>query len=245
MQRIGRVDRRMNPDTEAAILADHPEQKEIRRTVVYWNFLPPDELDDLIRLYARVAHKVLRISKTFGIEGRKLLKPEDDYQALKDFTHAYEGTTSPIEQMRLEYQKLLKDYPDLLERINALPGRVFSGKAHPSSGAQAVFLCFAMPAPPPPAQETPADENAKWTEDSGDTRWYLFDFSTEEIAEDPADIVKLIRCTPETPRKHDIPRQTLSEIRAKVEKHIKNTYLKQVQAPIGVKPRLKAWMELS
>lgn len=245
MQRIGRVDRRMNPDTEAAILADHPEQKEIRRTVVFWNFLPPDELDDLIRLYARVAHKVLRISKTFGIEGRKLLKPEDDYQALKDFTHAYEGTTSPIEQMRLEYQKLLKDYPDLLERINALPGRVFSGKAHPSSGAQAVFLCFAMPAPPAPARETPADENAKWTEDSGDTRWYLFDFSTEQIAEDTADIVKLIRCTPETARKNDIPRQTLSDIRAKVEKHIKNTYLKQVQAPIGVKPRLKAWMELS
>jgi superfamily II DNA or RNA helicase len=245
MQRIGRVDRRMNPDTEAAILADHPDQNEIRRTVVYWNFLPPDELDDLIRLYARVAHKVLRISKTFGIEGKKLLKPEDDYQALKDFTHAFEGTTSPIEQMRLEYQKLLKDYPDLLERLNALPGRVFSGKAHPLAGAQAVFLCFAMPAPPAPARETSADEKAEWTEDCGDTRWYLFDISTEKIAEDPADIVKLIRCTPETVRKNDIPRQTLSEIRARVEKHIKNTYLKQVQAPIGVKPRLKAWMELS
>ena len=96
-----------------------------------------------------------------------------------------------------------------------------------------------MPAPPAPAQETPANENAKWTEDSGDTRWYLFDISTEKIAGDPADIVKLIRCTPETPRKNDTPRQTLSEIRAKVEKHIKNTYLKQVQAPIGVKRELR------
>lgn len=245
MQRIGRVDRRMNPDTEAAILADHPEQKGIRRTVAYWNFLPPDELDDLIKLYSRVAHKVLRISKTFGIEGKKLLKPEDDYQALKDFTHAYEGTTSPIEQMRLEYQKLLKDYPDLLDRLNALPCRVFSGKAHPSEGAQAVFLCFAMPAPPAPAMESQAGEDAKWTEDSGDTRWYLFDVSNEKIAEDPAQIVKLIRCKPETARKHDMQRQTLSEIRAKIEKHIKNTYLKQVQAPMGVKPTLKAWMELS
>jgi hypothetical protein len=138
-----------------------------------------------------------------------------------------------------------KAYPDLLDRIKALPGRVFSGKAHPSSGARAVFLCFAMPAPPAPARETLPDENAKWTEDSGDTRWYLVDISTEKIAEDPADIVKLIRYTPETARKNDIPRETLPEIRAKVEKHIKNTYLKQVQAPIGVKPRLKAWMELS
>jgi hypothetical protein len=31
----------------------------------------------------------------------------------------------------------------------------------------------------------------------------------------------------------------------KIEKHIKNTYLRQVVAPIGVKSRLKAWMELS
>jgi len=30
-----------------------------------------------------------------------------------------------------------------------------------------------------------------------------------------------------------------------VDKHITNTYLKKVQAPIGVKPVLKAWMELS
>ncbi|MGB7591760.1 MAG: helicase-related protein [Terriglobia bacterium] len=242
MQRIGRVDRRMNADTEAAILTDHPEQGEIRRTVAYWNFLPPDEVDELLKLYSRVSHKVLRISKTFGIEGKKLLKPEDDYEALKDFTHAYEGTTSPIEQMRLEYQKLLKDHPDLLDRIAALPGRVFSGKAHPSTGAKAVFFCFAMPAP---VGKTKPEENGTWTEEAGDTKWYLVDLANEKIADDPAEIVKLIRSTPDTPRKQDIPKQTLSEIRAKVEKHIKNTYLKQVQAPIGVRPTLKAWMELS
>ncbi len=37
----------------------------------------------------------------------------------------------------------------------------------------------------------------------------------------------------------------LRELRLKVEKHIKNTYLKQVQAPVGVKPVLKCWMELN
>jgi hypothetical protein len=31
----------------------------------------------------------------------------------------------------------------------------------------------------------------------------------------------------------------------KLEKHVKDTFLKQVQAPIGVKAKLKAWMELS
>jgi len=242
MQRIGRVDRRMDSRVEEKIVGDHPEQEPLRGSVFYWNFLPPDEVDDLLRLYGRVAHKVLRISKTFGIEGKKLLKPEDDYEALKDFTHVYEGTTTPLEEMHLEYQQLLQSYPDLLERINALPGRVFSGKAHPVPGTKSVFFCYAMPAPPGPAQ---AGEQGEWTEEAGDTKWYLFDLASEKIADGPTEIVKLIRSTPDTPRKHEILNQTLSEIRAKVEKHIKNTYLKQVQAPIGVKPKLKAWMELS
>jgi SNF2 family DNA or RNA helicase len=255
MQRIGRVDRRMNADIEARILADHPDQKDLRGSVAFWNFLPPDELDDLLRLYGRVTHKVLRISKTFGIEGKKLLKPEDDFEALKDFTRGYEGTTTPLEEMHLEYQRLLKDYPDLLERVEGLPGRVFSGKDHPSPGSKALFFCFAMPAPPPistaPSPQTaemPSDggpEPSAWSEEAGETKWYLFDLESEKIADDPTHIVKVIRSTPETPRKHDVPEKTLSEIRSKVEKHIKNSYLKQVQAPIGVKPLLKAWMELS
>ena len=87
MQRIGRVDRRMNPEREAGLVADHPEVKAIRGKVAYWNFLSPDELDDLLKLYNRVTHKTLRISKTFGIEGQKLLHPKDDFEALKNFNH--------------------------------------------------------------------------------------------------------------------------------------------------------------
>jgi SNF2 family DNA or RNA helicase len=245
MQRIGRVDRRMDLRVEARMVADHPDQKAIRGKVAFWNFLPPNELDELLKLYGRVAHKVLRISKSFGIEGKKLLKPEDDYEALKDFTRAYDGRTTPLEEMHLEYQQLLQKYPDLLDRVEALPGRVFSGKQHPSPGARAVFFCYAMPAPPGPAQAPAGNGSPAWTEEAGETRWYVFNLAPESITEDSTQIVELIRSTPETPRKHDVPEPTLSEIRVKVEKHIKNTYLKQVQAPIGVKPRLKAWMELS
>ena len=54
-----------------------------------------------------------------------------------------------------------------------------------------------------------------------------------------------IRSTPDTPRRCVIEQATLSGIRAKVEKHIKNTFLKRMQAPVGVKPILKAWMELN
>ena len=51
MQRIGRVDRRLNNEIEKQIIADHPEQKTIRGKVTYWNFLPPDDLENLIHLY--------------------------------------------------------------------------------------------------------------------------------------------------------------------------------------------------
>jgi len=245
MQRIGRVDRRLDPSVEKAIAANHPDRAAIRGTVIYWNFLPPDELDGLLKLYSRVSHKVLRISRVFGIEGKKLLKPEDDYEALKDFTHAYEGTTSPLEEMNLEYQKLLQQYPGLAKVLDALPGKLFSGKEHPKPGTRAVFFCYAMPSPPSLLHDGTIPEDEPWVTDGGATQWYLYDVETGAIENEPANIIGLIRSTPETPRKHDISESTLSEIRVKVEKYIKNTYLKQVQAPIGVKPALKAWMELS
>jgi superfamily II DNA or RNA helicase/HKD family nuclease len=245
MQRIGRVDRRLNPETEKAILRDHPEQREIRGTVAYWNFLPPDELDDLLRLYRKVAHKTLRISKTFGIEGKKLLKPEDDYEALKEFTHSYEGTTTPVESMHLEYQKLLQENPGLAERLSTLPGKVFSAKRHPSPGTESVFFCYALPAPTADSREQAAGEVSAWSEEAGYTRWYLYDLSTRQILEEPSEVIGVIRCKPDTQRHRAIADKTLSEIRAEIEKHIKNTYFRRVQAPVGVRASLKAWMEVS
>ncbi len=243
MQRIGRVDRRLNPNVEAQILDDHPQQKDVRTTVAYWNFLPPDELDIMLKLYQKVSFKTLRISKVFGIEGKKLLKPEDDYDALKDFVHTYEGTPTTAEEMRLEFQKMLQDNPGLEERLNMLPGRVFSGKRHPSPEAKAVFFCYALPAPK--VGGSGGDESVEWSEEAGYAQWYLFDLSSSKVVEGPEDIIKLIRSTPDTPRYCSIEQKTLSGIRRDVQKYIKNTYLKKAQAPVGVKPVLKSWMELS
>ena len=75
--------------------------------------------------------------------------------------------------------------------------------------------------------------------------WYLYDLTGGQIAEDAPRIADIIRSTVETPRRLAMEPATLRELRLKVEKHIKNTYLKQVQAPLGAKPVLKCWMELS
>jgi superfamily II DNA or RNA helicase len=244
MQRIGRVDRRLNPDVEKRLLADHPEQAPLRGFVAYWNFLPPEELNVLLTLYARVAHKTLRISKTFGIEGKKLLRPEDDYDALKEFNHQYEGAPTPAEQLQLEYDKLAAADAGLEERLADLPGRVFSGKRHPTPEARAVFFCYVLPALDRRAEATAGGEPL-WTEEAGRAAWYLYDLETGQVLDDPAKITAAIRCLPDTPRHCTTAKETLSEARVKVERQIKNTYLKSAQAPIGVKPVLKAWMELN
>ena len=131
MQRIGRVDRRMNPRVEERIRAERPEVAASRGTVRFWNFLPPDELNRLLTLYRRVTQKTLLISRTLGIEGRKLLTPDDDYEALKEFNHAYEGTRTSVEEMHLEYQALLKADPQLKRGYRASRAR-FS----PDAGAR-------------------------------------------------------------------------------------------------------------
>jgi superfamily II DNA or RNA helicase len=222
MQRVGRVDRRMSPDIEAKLKADHPSLAGDRGTVVFWNFLPPDELNQILSLYKRVTQKVLLISKAFGIEGKMLLTPEDDYEALKEFNQAYEGTTSAVEEMHLEYQRLLDEIPGLADVLARLPGAVFSGRERERKGHRGVFFCFALPALDKELNE--------FTEEAGTTRWYLYDSERDAILEEPSEIVESIRSTPETPRAAITAESDILAIREKVLKHIKNTYLKRVDA---------------
>ncbi len=237
MQRIGRVDRRMNPEVEERLIADHPDVADSRGKVSFWNFLPPEELNAILTLYTRVTEKTLLISKTLGIEGKKLLTPEDDYEALKEFNHAYEGTKTAVEDMHLEYQALLQADPALDGRLKRLPGSTFSGRKRPAKGVRGVFFCYALPA---------LDKEAgEFTEEAGTTRWYLCDLDRDAILEEPGEIVASIRSKPDTPRRCTTEEKTLVDLRAKVEKHIKNTYLKRVDAPVGVKPALKCWMEIN
>jgi hypothetical protein len=177
------------------------------------------------------------ISKTLGIEGKKLLRPEDDYEALKDFNHAYLGTKTVVEEMHLEYQGLFHEDPTLEARLKGLPGATFSGRQHPAKGARGVFFCYALPALD--------KEKGEFTEAAGTTRWYLYHLDRDAILEEPGEIVSSIRSKPDTPRACKMEQRSLGELRGKIEKHIKNTYLKRVDAPVGVKPALRCWMELN
>lgn len=237
MQRIGRVDRRMNPEIEKKLVADHPEVASSRGKVSFWNFLPPDELNEILTLFTKVTQKTLLISKTLGIEGRKLLTPADDYDALKEFNRAYEGTRTAIEDMHLEYQAFLQEDSELEAHLKQLPGAIFSGRKWADKGIRGVFFCYGLPALDKEKQE--------FTEEAGTVRWYLYDMDRDAILEEPGEIVASIRSKPDTPRKCTTEEKTLVDIRSKIEKHIKNSYLKRMDAPVGVKPSLKCWMELN
>ena len=238
MQRIGRVDRRMDPAVESRLVEDHPSVASDRGKVAFWNFLPPDELESLLSLYKRVTSKTLLISKTFGIEGRKLLKPDDDFDALKEFNATYEGSKSAVEEMHLEYRKLMKQNPDLGDRLEMMPGSVFSGRRRAARRVHGVFFCFSLPALD--------KERGRFILEAGPTRWYLYDLDMEEIIESAGEIVESIRSRPQTPRRLRIEEPTLEDVRKRVLRHIRDTYLKQVQAPISSpKPKLLCWMELN
>ncbi len=238
MQRIGRVDRRMDPEVEAQLVADHPELEGERHQVLFWNFLPPDDLKNMLSLYEKVTRKTLLISKTLGIEGRKLLTPEDDYEALREFNASYEGARTAVEDMHLEYQALIKEHPGLAQWLDGFPGSVFSGRQKLSKGARGVFFCYGLP-----ALDT---EQQAFTLEAGPTRWYLWDLDQEKVLESPGEITECIRSKPNTPRRCTTDRPTLTEARKLVLGHVRDNYLKQVNAPLDApRPKLRCWMELN
>ncbi len=249
MQRIGRVNRRMDYDIEQKIILANPELKDKRGIARFWNFLPPEELNDILSLYQRVTHKTLRISKVFGIEDKKLLKPDDDYDILKDFEHSYEGGISGDEEMNLLFQEMLKNDPELKNRLDNMPKRLFSGKEVLSDTAEGVFFCYKLPTMH--REEKDGENISRWSMEDGQTKWLLYDLETESILDDALKIDARIKSEPETPRKTEMNQNELIEIRKKVEMHISNNDFKTQNVPLTdeygnkLKPQLIAWMELN
>jgi len=262
MQRIGRLDRRLNPDIEKEI----SRPPELNGKVYFWNFLPPDELDDLLGLWKKLKGKILRINRLLGIEGA-LLKPDDPQMSLIEFNEDFEGKQSIEELMNLEAQRLQLAHPELWKTLPTLPRRLFSGKYagvgfEPvvnrdglrvdqivKSKAKGLFCCYRMPPVLAKAAETLFDirhENYdKEKHGEGEIKWYFWNAETGEIKEKLEEVWSTIRCKAVTPRNVVSGVDGLVSARKAIEKHIKNSYLRDIQAPLGTKPTLIAWMEIN
>ena len=116
-----------------------------------------------------------------------------------------------------------------------MPLRAFSGRERVPSAGKGVFLCYRLP----------VLREGQWNTDGGPCRWLFVDIEGRTILEEPTQIVAFIRSTPQTPRVLALGSTPLVDLRQRADAHLKNTYLKSLQAPIGVKPVLMAWMELN
>lgn len=240
MQRIGRVDRRLDPAIEKQLRQAQSRLKHPRGKVIFWNFLPPEELDTLLRLYNRVNNKALVISRTFGIEGRKLLRPDDNFDPIREINERFEGKPSTPEKLALEYEELVRQHPQLARQLPNYPLKTFSGKASPKPNAQAVFFCFRIPRPASPQSHKPT-----WTEEAGETIWLLLDLNGNLIETQPERIAdQFARTQLTTPRRCRLTRAKLAQLRKIAERHLAKR-LRSLQAPAGIQPILKCWMEIS
>lgn len=243
MQRIGRIDRRMNLETEAQIKAACPEEEGLRGKVWFWNFLPPDELNDLLSLYHRVSHKVLRISETTGLEGEQLLTPDDHFKTLKNFNESYEGKVSTEEQLRLLLNQALTDDSELEATLQTMPGRVFSAKESPLK-MTGIFACYRFPSP----------NNKPEVENLGELKWYFLPDGTTNIVTSLEEIDRFIVSEKTTPWRSGRPIQERRERLQLIEQHIKThelrirkaTTMAQIAGDKDVTNRLQlvTWMDI-
>ena len=218
MQRVGRVDRRLDLS------------KPVHHDKVYiYNFLPPNELEELLNLLKRVSGKILRINRTLGIEA-PILTPNDPNAAMKLFNEQYEQQESVAEALELELQRIEKDHPAIYQSLPDLPRRLFSGKRADDGTPRGLYCAYRYPAP---------SEDA-----TGELRWYFRNAVTGAISEGVEAIAGLIRCEHDTPRETAASADDLKAARGDIERQKVNRHLRDMQALAGTKATLVCYMEV-
>ena len=238
MQRIGRVDRRLNPDIETELLNEDPSQKELRGNIFIRNFLPPKELNRLLSLYSRVQGRTVRISSTLGIPGGRLLDENDeldDVKVFESFQAEYMGQISFDEQLRLHLLDLLKTHPELETTISDMPLGAHSAK---KTDSPVVFECSIEPVRIAENQ----DVEAHWSIDEGRVRWSM-QMPDGTLTHDLKEIDKYIRSDLETKTlatlNQEATAKSLNEIRSAQMNDLSRSGM-PLDAPL---PRVICWME--
>jgi hypothetical protein len=240
MQRIGRVDRRLDADRETAIVAENPKTKKTRGKIQVRNFLPPDELNRILSLYSRVQSRVLLISKTLGIPGGRLLTADDmldDVKVFNSFLEEYQGDVSPLEALRLRYLDLASKNPGLEDLLEEMPKGVYASRKGQEFG---LFTCTVEPIRI--ALEEGSDP--VWTLVDGRISW-AFRRTDGTVTNDLAEIDLLIACDKSIP---GVPVSDRLEIRNQLRRWQDNRY-EQLMKTVGLsldapKPITVCWMEI-
>ncbi|MCX6378631.1 MAG: C-terminal helicase domain-containing protein, partial [Armatimonadetes bacterium] len=218
MQRMGRVDRRLDLS------------KPVHHAKVWiYNFLPPQELEDLLNLLKRVSGKILKINATLGIEA-PILTPDDPEAVMKLFNEQYEQKESVAEALELELQRIEKEHPQLYAELETYPRRVFSGKRTTEGKPKGIFCAYRYPG---------AKEGAQ-----GELRWYFRKEATGDVVEGVAAVAEWVRCVYDTPRATQASAEDLKEAQTEIYAKMVRRHLRDMQALAGKKATLVCWMEV-
>jgi superfamily II DNA or RNA helicase/HKD family nuclease len=228
MQRIGRVDRRRDHEIEARL-----KRPDAFKTPIYfWNFLPPADLEALLRLFTRITGKVLRINAALGIEGA-LLTPDDPEMTLKEFNRQYEGEESTEERMRRELRAIEQSLPELYASLPGLPLRLFSGKewAAPTKLKPGLFCCYRVPNDP---------ENA-----TSEVYWFYREREKGHISDNLDDIWEVVKTEPEVKRTLTIGAGEIRGERDAIESSRVRKLMRNRGLPVTMRATLLCWLEVS
>jgi superfamily II DNA or RNA helicase len=228
MQRIGRVDRRRDPAAEA--LLKRPTGFE--KPIYFWNFLPPADLEALLRLFRRVTGKVLRINAALGIEGA-LLTPDDPDMTLKEFNEQYEGQESTEERMRRELRTIETNHPELYASLAGLPLRLFSGKPwqERTKLKPGVFCCYRIPSDP---------ENK-----TSDVYWFYREREKGHISDSLESIWQAVKTDPEVKRTLTIGPSEIRGERDAIESGPVRKLMRNRGLPVTMRATLLCWLGVS
>ena len=168
--------------------------------------------------------------------------------------------------MHLARERIEADQPGLWAKLPYLPRRLFSGRKV-SEGfvpfldregkevedvvpptRQGIFACYRMPSVLAEGAEELFDVKEEEYDPEkhppGPVRWYFYDSEKKKVLEDLKVAWAHARSLQDTPRHAPQGQKDLRPALKAVEKHIKNSYLRDAQVPFGSKPTLIAWLEV-
>ncbi|HSI72736.1 MAG TPA: helicase-related protein [Fimbriimonas sp.] len=131
IQRIGRVDRRLDP-----------EKNPVPHSFSIINCLPPDDINDIIKLVDTVEDRTTQISKTLGID-QAFFKATDPAGTLKEFNKVVDGEPSLTDKANERYvAAIASPDPETLKQVENLPPGAFS--VWENAPANGIFALFEM-----------------------------------------------------------------------------------------------------
>lgn len=227
IQRIGRVDRRLDPQIT-------PEDHAFD----ILNILPPDEINDIIGLVGAVENRTLKISRALGLDV-SFFKSSDPAGNLKEFNSQYEGEISATDRALTEYVRLSVEPPDAKTQaiLDAIPPGAFGvWKGAPQDG---LFALFTME----PKPSAPEADRERFAAVLGRPVLLLERPGKPPLADAGAILGILSGATPDAPSGTPSDESDLSKRLAKLKEAARRQF-SEIGLPGTILPKLVCWMEL-